>query len=96
MNEAYIINTIQAYIDSHTVGPSYFLWAADEIMDRVIAELSKLPSHITGVQPVSHIEIIKNFICEMEYLYEISHVPENKVIFMTAASTGKEILRMFL
>lgn len=96
MNEAYIINTIQNYIDNHIITPSYSLWAADEIMNRVIEELSKLPPHITGVEPISHIEIIEEFIREMDYLYETSITTKNKLIFMEARSTGKEILRMFL
>lgn len=107
MNEAYVIQTIQNYADTHFALPDihqnnlfklfcYSNWAVNEILNRIIEEVSKLPPHITGIEPVSHIDILRSFISEMEYMYDVSTTKENKLIFMSAVTTGTEILNLFL
>lgn len=107
MNESYIINTINDYANNHYIFPnsyqeqsfkmvSYCRQSVNEILERLIDEFTKLPSHITGIVPMSHIDILRNYICEMEYMHDMSTTKENKLIFSLAVKTGNEILDLFL
>lgn len=108
MNEAYVMGTIRDYIEeteSHmsaclSIKPvfdnlSYSCWAANEILNRVIDEVCKLPPHITGYLPKSHIEVVEEFIEDMEYLYETCTDEKKRSIFAIARCTGEEILSLF-
>lgn len=106
MNEAYVIRMIQEYIEECLAIPIttneelkniffYSQWAANEILNRIIDELSRLPAHITGREPRSHIEIIKEFVDEMDYYYHKCETKVNKLIYSSARTTGMEILYLF-
>lgn len=71
---------------------SYSKWAANEILDRVIFEASKLPSHITGIEGVSIEELVESFIGEMDYYSYISVEDSARETFSTAREEGKMVL----
>lgn len=108
MNEAYAINLVQDYIDKKLGEPSSKLdektfeylscsrWAANEIMDRIIEEASMLPPHITGRFPKSYVEIIEEFIDDMDCAFETCDNKQNRVMFIIARDTGEDILLLFL
>lgn len=102
------IFTIQNYINAYlpeldTPYPkykfntrSYARWAANEIIDRLILEDSKLPPHISGKEPASVIEMIEEFIRELEYYFSISDDVDRQEMFNIAENTAKYILHLFL
>lgn len=71
---------------------AYSRWAAYEILERVIHETMKLPSHITGVERIPAADIIESFIDEMDYYYERSSSERAKIAFSIARDEGKCIL----
>lgn len=71
---------------------SYSKWALNEIMDRALDETLNLPYHISGLEPEPVVDIIREFISEMEYYSSIAKTAE--VIFF--AETAKEEAEMLL
>lgn len=108
MNDAVILQTIQDYIDEYLPAPQanwskcefdiccHARWAAYEIVERIIEEASKLPPHITGQESKSHIEIIEEFMMEMDYYSEVSENKHSRLIFSIAKSIASEILALFI
>lgn len=106
MNEK-AISIIQKYVDKNLFKPrsnwskyyfkerSYSRWAAYEIQERIIEEILRLPTHITGREQKISIEIIKEFINEMDYYNEINSNRNSSFIFSVAKDTAKEILYLF-
>lgn len=107
-NEAYVMGIIQDYIDGLEMDMvrcthgndtfylySYSRWAANELLDRIIDEVSKPPPFVTGEFPRTHIEIIEEFIENMDYLSELCSHREQKCIFSTARYVGEEIMALF-
>ena len=102
------IFTIQEYIDLHWPEldtpcqkykfdtRSYSRWAANEIIDRLILEDSKLPSHITGKEPKSVVDIIEEFIRELNYCFSISDDVDRQEMFNIAVFSAEYILHLFL
>ena len=100
--------TIQKYIDDYLFEPrsnwprhyldqrSYSRWAAYEIQNRIMEEISRLPTHITGRDPVSPIDIILEFISDMDYYHGLSDNKKSNLIFSIAIDTAKNILYLFL
>lgn len=94
---------LERYIDTYLFPPTigwlkdafyvqiYSRWAAYEILERMINEISKPPQHISGIKRRSTVEIIDEFIDEMEYYYELS---EN-LIFYVARNAAMNILTLF-
>lgn len=67
---------------------AYTRWAVEEILDRVIKEAMKLPEHITGSRTRTLIEIIDEFIDEMDYYVSISNYDLPTYIFSVARDEG--------
>lgn len=101
------ILNLEDYIDTYLFAPSiewwkdafdvqvYSRWTAYEILERMILEESKLPQHISGVEIRSSVDIIDEFIDEVEYFYEVSHNDNQRFIFHVAVSTAASILALF-
>lgn len=68
---------------------TYSLWAAEEILERVINEASLLPSHISGKDSLTLTEVVENFVREMDYYVEISRREEPREIFAVARDEAK-------
>ena len=81
-------NDTKEIFDIHT----YSRWAANEILERMIDETMKLPSHITGKESMSAVDIIENFIDEMDYYSWVSSSHRAKTIFRIARDEGKCVL----
>lgn len=71
---------------------TYSRWAAYEVLNRMIRETTKLPSHISGREPLSAEEIVEQFIDEMDYYAMMSPDLDAKDIFFIASSEGRCIL----
>lgn len=107
MDETAVL-TIQKYIDDYLLEPrsngprryldqrSYSRWAAYEIQNRIIDEVSRLPPHITGRDLVSPIDVILEFISDMDYYHSLSDNKQSNLIFSIAIETAKNILYLFL
>lgn len=74
----------------------YSKWAAHEILDRMIFEASKLPEHITGKEKQSAIDIIEEFLVDVNYYAETADDSRNQFIFLVARFEAKRILNLFL
>lgn len=72
---------------------SYCRWAYDELMLRLMEEELKLPYHITGVEQKEPIEIVWEFIGEMDWFSEIASTEKQKFIFSTAKYTADRVLQ---
>lgn len=75
---------------------SHARWAANEIIERLIREDSKLPSHITGKEPISELDIIQEFIDETEYCSYVKTDPDLQRMFNIAYNTATYIKCLFL
>lgn len=90
--------TMERYIFENFPHPSgdkcdsYCRWAAEEILERIIDEASKLPSHITGIEPLTAEEIVESFIGEMELRTYESGSEEGRLIFSVARDEASCIL----
>jgi len=108
-NEA-AVSVLQYYIDEYLFEPksnwpkdrfggrSYSRWAAYELQGHIIEESLRLPPHltITGREQKTPIEIIEEFISEMDYFSEMNGNIRSQFIFSVAKETAKEILDLFL
>ena len=89
---------VENYINENFSRPSkdryesYSRWAAEEILSRVIDEASKLPAHITGVQPRTLREVIQSFVDEMDYYADISGWNTSRIAFSVAREEGKYLM----
>lgn len=72
-------------------GECYCKWALDEILKRIFEESQKLPYHISGMEPESTIDIIREFIEEMDYYSEIAST-EEVIYFVFMAKDEAELL----
>lgn len=77
---------------------SYARWTADEIMGRLNSEAERLPSHITGSwrEPIPPIDIIANFIDEMEAYMCDGCKEQQRYIFSIAKEIAGDIILLFL
>lgn len=75
---------------------SYARWAANEILDRLMCEASKLPPHITGQEPRSVLDIIDEFISELDCYFYISRDGNTQAMVNIAEHTAKYIRRLFV
>ena len=71
---------------------SYSRWAAYEVYERIANETMILPCNVSGKEQVSAIDIIENFIDEMQELSEIKI--ETSYIFEIAKETAIDILQV--
>lgn len=104
MNEAILLRMIQEYRETHVIQPHRTLdklyfdrgcfgnWAVDEILNRLINEMDRLPPHITGRDPVPYFHIIEEFIFDMEHLAESTTDYHKRFIFSVAKDTGNDLL----
>ena len=101
------VQTIQCYIDRYLFEPgsywaedyfaerSYSRWAAFEIQERLIEEITRLPPHITGREPLSIVEIILNFKRSLERCANVRDDKTSNLMFSAALTTTEEILNLF-
>ena len=75
---------------------AYSKWAAHEILDRVIFEASKPPECITGKERASTIDIIEEFLIDVNYYAETADDSRNQFMFLVARFEAKRILNLFL
>lgn len=99
---------IQEYIDTRLYIPllrwpkdefdkrCYSRWAANEILERLIDETMRLPQFITGRESKSPLDIISEFISELDYYVDISEDKRTRLIFSAAKDTATEIILLFL
>ena len=104
MNEACLLRTVQEYRDTHVIEPSRILtkeyfdracfsnWAVDEILNRLIDEIDRLPPHITGRDPVPYFHIIEEFIFDMDYMAKTTTDYHKRFIFLVAKETISDLL----
>lgn len=104
MNEARLLHLIQEYRDTHVIQPDRMLdklyfdrgcfgnWAVDEILKQLIDEMSRLPPHITGRDPVPYFHIIEEFIFDMDYMAKSTTDYHKRFIFSVAKETGNDLL----
>lgn len=71
---------------------SYSRWAANEILERTILETEKLPSYITGVESIDLLDIVEEFIDEMDYYAAKSSYEASRLAFSVAREEAKCIL----
>lgn len=74
----------------------YSKWAANEILERLVLEDSKLPEHITGKARASVIDIIEEFLIDVNFYAETSDDSRNQYMFLVARFEAKRILNLFL
>lgn len=76
---------------------SYARWAAYELMDRLNAEAERLPSHITGSlrEPVPPVDIIAEFMDDMEYYIYDGCSEKHERIFTIAKDVADDIILLF-
>jgi len=75
---------------------SYAKWAAYEIIDRLNAEAERLPSSLTGREPIPPIDIIAEFMDDLEnYIYD-GCSEKHERIFTIAKDFADEIILLFL
>lgn len=91
MMEEYIRNNLPTetkYFDIY----AYSRWAAYEILERMINETMKLPSHISGKEQLSAVDIVESFIDEMDYYQSEASSNYVKNVFQIARDEGKCIM----
>lgn len=74
---------------------SYSRWAAYEIMSRMAERTTRLPEFITGIPHDSPIDIIEEFLGEMDLYLDTSKTNQSRRIFTIAKNTGEDILTLF-
>lgn len=104
MNEACLMRLIHEYSEDYVTQPSRILtkdsfdracfssWAFDEIVSRLIDEMSRLPQHITGRDPIPYFDIIEEFIDDMDHMAETTTDYHKRFIFLVARDTGSDLL----
>lgn len=71
---------------------SYSRWAVDEILRRTMCEAMKLPPHISGKESLSLIDVVENFIDDMDCYTHFASSDRAKEIFEIARDEGKCVL----
>ena len=71
---------------------SYSRWAANELLERMINETMKIP-FISEEESLSAIEVISDFIDDMELCLETAPDSDSRRIFDIAKSEGEHILQ---
>ncbi len=75
---------------------SYAKWAAYEIIDRLNTEAERLPSSLTGREPIPPIDIIAEFMDDLEnYIYD-GCSEKHERIFAIAKDVADDIILLFL
>ena len=75
---------------------SYAKWALNEILNRVLDETQKLPYHISGLEPEPVLDIIREFIAEMEYYSTLAKTEEVIFFVEMAKDEAEKLLRRFV
>lgn len=88
MNET-AITIIGEYINTRDI-KSYARWAAEEIIERNIESLNSIV--FKYAEPRPPVEIILEFIDEMENFFKFNNEP----LFLVAKETAEDILLLFL
>lgn len=101
------IATLERYMGEYLFEPSlgwfkdaydmqvYSRWVANEILQRMMNEAMKLPEHISGVERRSAIEIVDEFIDDLECAYSGSHNHDAKLIFFMALDAAENIRELY-
>lgn len=74
---------------------SCYRWAAYEILERLIRESMKLPTHVSGVPTMTATEVVEDFIDEMRYFSAIAPTQQGYDVFDIAAQEGESVLLYF-
>lgn len=97
-----VISVIQKYMDECLFEPkrnwpkyefamrSYSRWAANYILDRIIEESMKLPFYISGLESCDLLNIIQDFIDDLDYYSEISD-GNDRIFNMTSVAKDTAI-----
>lgn len=76
-------------------GESYSCWAIDEILNRVWIETQKLPYHVSGMEPEPVVDIIREFVEEMDYYSDLATTEELIYFTLTAKDEAEQLLHKF-
>lgn len=87
------LNLKQPIFDTEFKKLSYSKWAVEELRMRILNESLKLPPHISITQKKEPVEVITDFIDEMEDYSELNS--DAKIIFQIAKEIGIEIFYLF-
>ena len=99
---------IQEYIDKYLFDPKaswpkkefksrcYSQQVANEILDRITDEASTMPNYISYRDPLTVVEIIEDYIFELEDYYDESITKASILMFYTMKETAIDIIMLFL
>lgn len=103
----YDVNLIRNYIakmpkskpgmsDAELEWISYSHCAAMEILERVMLETLKLPEHITGLRRQPTVDVISDYITELNYYRELCDTPRSRRMFSIEMSEAEAIACLFV
>lgn len=75
---------------------SHSKWAATEILELMCKEANKLPSYISGRETATPLDVIEDFLIDMNYYAEICDDSKMQFMFNTARDEAKKILQLYL
>ena len=102
------VTVIQKYIDKYLFDPKvnwpekefksrcYSQQVANEILDRITDEASTMPNYISYRDPLTVVEIIEDYIFELEDYYDESITKTSILMFYTMKETAIDIIMLFL
>lgn len=73
---------------------AYSYWGAESLVERLMAEEMKQPLH-NGEEPIPTMDIIQEFILDMDYYCSEAETTRQKLIFSIARDIGQEIELLF-
>jgi hypothetical protein len=98
------VSEIQEYIDTYLFEPkqnwpehcfverSYSRWAAYFIKERIMEESLRLPAYLTGREHNTSVDIVLEFMDDMDYYLCSGSSKRSSLIFSTARRTAEDIL----
>jgi hypothetical protein len=75
---------------------AYSKGAAIQILERMIYEVMKPPEYITGKESNSPMDVIEEYLIEVNYYAEICDDSRTRFIFTTARDEAKNIMCLYL
>ena len=78
-------------IDGELQRNSYYKFAANEIMERLLEEESTLPIYIPDRMPYSATEIVENYIGELRSMCQTAQVSEARKVFFMLTSGAESV-----
>ncbi len=71
---------------------SYFDFTINELLSRIYTEELRPPPYITGREPIPIMDIINDFIDEIDYYFELAKTENTKILFSVMLNIGRDIL----